>query len=209
VEHVAVTEDLLVSDFEQCFEQLRHYDEDFKKTAEYFFGAAGAVTIAATALIAQFKIGLDTAIGIALLLTLTASVGLLSVFYLSRNRVYFAFCARYVNEVRSEYLKAQPAGVRNKAGLYDDPSKPPIYNPTSTQAMYLYACIICSSVIIGAAAQAYRCCYLLSHDQGLYVSWPLMVVVFACSLAVQLLWALQYWQSKDATKSAGAAIWGD
>jgi hypothetical protein len=50
---MSVFQELFVADFQQCFEQMRHYDETFHRTLQFGFGGVVAVIAASAALAGQ------------------------------------------------------------------------------------------------------------------------------------------------------------
>jgi len=145
-------DDLLVADFQQCFEQMRHYDSQFILAIKFLYtlyvGIAGASYVLVTA--RQEEYGTIMAAG---LLCFGAIVGVLFLYYLLRTRVYYTRVARYINEIRLSYLRLSPMAVENKAGIYTDPAKPRAFSPASTHIILMCFTSLCNaSMFAGSSA---------------------------------------------------------
>ena len=141
--------DFLHHDFEQSFQQMRHYDSQSWDIIKFCFGE---VLIAVTAIWALycFSEDPDNALSLASIHSVWLILIILFVSYLfvfissylvARNRVYYVKTARYINELRKWALDVKPYGFRNLSGYYDDYNCPRINEPKSTQLVALYALI--------------------------------------------------------------------
>src|SRR5215469_15644106 len=159
--------ELLVADFEQSYEQLRHYDESLRKTAEFGFGATATVLAASAAIVAQYTLTAFTATVVSALLLFSAAGGVLLLSSLAQSRVYFARVARFVNEIRHHYLLSKPLGVDNKAKMYTDSSYPPVLHWGSSHTMAVYFFSLCNALlgIVGLVA-AQNAVILANHRQA-------------------------------------------
>lgn len=191
-------ENLLISDFEQCFEQMRHYDDTFGRTLKFGFGGVAGVIAASAALVSQYGFTHPTKTMVGFLLLVSSIAGFLLVVSLARNRVYFAFVARYVNEIRSTYLAQAPGGVGNKAGVYTDHKSPKIFSPGSSHTIQIYFLSTCNALLLSATMVAFG---------GVVPPWYVPILAFAGSLLLQVGWVLRYLHSKE-EKSANAAVFG-
>lgn len=133
--------DLLKIDFQQCFEQMRHYDRIFLQFV------AGIFSFNIGILIILFKLFQNSTKQYLffnfeqvwlIILIMALCVGIFSLIFLSRNRLYYIRVARFVNEVRSHYLNAQPLNISNKANLYIDYTSPKAFSFFSTQLILIY-----------------------------------------------------------------------
>src|SRR2546426_874593 len=138
-------DNLLATDFGQCFEQMRYYDESFRKTLEFSFGGVASTIAASAAFLGQYGMTSATTQFVGLLLLVASFASLLLVFFMARNRVYFAIVARFVNEIRKLYLDRSPGGFGNKSRIYDSHKLPRIFDPGSTQTFQLLFLSVCNS----------------------------------------------------------------
>ena len=203
---MGVHEDLLVADFEQCFEQMRHYDETFRRTLEFDVGGVVAVIAASAALLGQYGPSYLVITSVGLLLVVSSLAGFLLVVSLARNRVYFAFVGRYVNEVRTLYLSHSPGGVSNKAGIYADYKFPSIFNPVSSHAIQLYFLSSCNSFLLTGSGAALFASRAIAMGKSLAVGWGLLLGAFVVFLLLQVGWILLYWYLKERQKTADTAV---
>lgn len=152
------SQDFLKHDFDQSYQQLRHYDSlnwDITKFSfvELLVGitAAWALYVYATdienanSFIAHsYAWIIPTILGVCYLFSLLAS------FLISRNRVYYAKVARYLNEHRGFALETKPLGFLNQTKFYTNVTFPPAFDKWSTQIVCLYVIQLVSSILFGA-----------------------------------------------------------
>lgn len=206
---MSVHENLLIADFQQCFEQMRHYDETFRVTLSFGFSMTLAVEAASGALLQHYGFTRLVMLTAGLLLITSGLATALLIALLARNRVYYVFVARYVNEIRSAYLAEKPGGVLNRAGMYTDWRFPRILNPASTQTIQMYFLSACSSLLLSTGAAALVTAHGLASGQRPEVAWGTGAAVFAAAVALEIGSLLIYWKKKGRRKKADAAVFGD
>ena len=200
-----LAEDLMVADFEQCFEQMRHYDQSYRHSFEFGFAGMLAVIAASGTLIQQYGFTPIVLTTVGILLLASSVVGFLFfVVSLARNRVYFAFVARYVNEFRALYLKEAPGGVGNRAGMYTDPRYPRIFGPGSSHSVQVWLLCLCNAALLAVAVNA----LLAAPAATPSISWWAGLIVFLISLPGQVVWVLIYWSRKERQRTADSAVFG-
>lgn len=190
--------ELLKTDFQQCFEQMRYYDSIFWSTVK-FMVTGYAVVFTATGGLLGLKLSSGIAwTGITVLLFFTGFAGTLLLLVLLRSRMYYLRVARFVNEVRQAYINQKVMGVQNIAGLYTDPRSPKAMNPTSTQLITTYFTAICNSLFY-AFGTAAACAELKSEVLRVHLLWP--SIVFAAALVGQLVLVVLYLKLRDKDNS--------
>lgn len=187
--------DFLERDFNQCFGQMRHYDNQILSIVKFTFTAYSALIAVAVGLY-QFSQteNVDLVpVGIAIL-----AVGyLFGTFMFSlivRNRVYFVIVARYVNEHRRLFLAVKPLGFENETGMYTSTSFPQYFNWRSSQAFYLYLVALLNSILLFALL-------------GIKTSPYLAIAGLVISLVGHLGLAIRYLVTREG-KSSGEAAFG-
>lgn len=133
--------DLLKTDFQQCFEQMRHYDRIFLQFVAGIFSFNTAILVILFKLFQNSTkkfLFLDLKQIWLIILIMALCVGFFSLIFLSRNRLYYVRVARFVNEVRNHYLSIQPLNIANKAKLYVDYKHPKTFSLFSTQVILFY-----------------------------------------------------------------------
>lgn len=204
---MSIYDDLLVADFSGCFEQMRHYEEAFLTRLDFGFGGIVAVTGATAFLIEHFKATASILVLSGFLLVVSSLAGMLLVWSLARNRVYFAFVARYVNEIRVLYMAHHPGNLKNKSGMYSDYRFPKIFAPGSSQSIDIYFLALCVSLLVCGAATVFDLAYRLTAGAGLSINLGLAILTFLVSLASQVCIVIVYWYRKE-HKTADAAVHG-
>ncbi len=204
---MSVHEDLLVADFQQCFEQMRHYDDAFQHILQFAFGGILVVIGACAALLEQYGLTELTRSAAGLLFAIASGAGFFLLMSLARNRVYFAFVARYVNELRGVYLAQAPGSATNKTGMYVDHRSPRIFNPASSHSFQLYFLSSCNAVLFAAAVTVVWT-NLPPGEAGATstINWVALFISFFLSLLLQVGWVLRYWSHAEKRKTADAAV---
>jgi hypothetical protein len=167
-------------DFNQCFQQLRHYDGQILEVCKFAF--IGYTTLIGAAL-GLYQFGLKEGKTLSAPIYGIVSTGLvLGMFFFAlaiRNRVYFVQIARYLNEQRQLFFRMQPLGFQNRSQMYTDPSQPPFFNWRSSQAWYSYIIAALNAVLLAILL-------FTSLPQGSRVTWVSVGsgFFFAAQLAV-------------------------
>jgi hypothetical protein len=198
--HESESAKFLERDFNQCFEQMRHYDGQIIEIVK--FALAAYSTIAGAALV-FYRYGLDKnadfrapalailVVGLLLGITLLALV--------ARNRAYFVLVTRYINEHRDFFLKDKPLGFPNQTRMYTNWTQPPYFNWRSSQALLLYSLAVLNSGLLGLGL------YLLFERSS--CKWWIVGVSVAVALGAQLALAIVYLRTREGN-SASRAVFG-
>ncbi len=194
------TAKFLDRDFNQCFQQMRHYDGQIVDIVKFALTAYATISGAA---LAFYKYGLDKAtdyrapalavliVGLLLGITLLALV--------TRNRAYFVLVTRYVNEHREFFLRDKPLGFENLTRMYTNRLQPPYFNWRSSQALLLYSLALLNSGLLGLAL------YIASGSSTCNPWVPFAGGVGL--LLLQLVAAITYLRSREG-KTASKAVFG-
>ena len=103
-------------DFNQCFQQMRHYDAQIFDILKFMFTTYAALFGIALGLY-QYQVQGRTNLSLPIIVVL--GVGLVMGLFLFglalRNRAYYVKVARYINEQRDLFFKHIPFGFSNKS----------------------------------------------------------------------------------------------
>jgi len=158
----------LESDFIQCFQQMRHYDEQIMNLCKFAFLSYSSITGAAIGL---YKFGIEKDVDLlfpaSIIVGIGLIVGLLLFCMAMRNRVYFVRVSRYINEVREIFVKHNPMGFENKSRMYTDWRKPMFYNLYSSQLWVCYMLAFLNAILVGA---------LLYMQVGWCSRWKVLII---------------------------------
>jgi hypothetical protein len=187
-------------DFNNSFQQMRHYDTQIFDILKFMF--TGYTCLSGIAL-GLFQFGLkeekDFSLPIAIALTIGLFVGVFMYFLVIRNRVYFVQVARYINEQRGFYLEYKPMGFENKSRMYTSHTQPPFYNWRSSQSWFFNLVALLNSSLFGVLLyvgfNGYRCVWLIISG-GIFMF-----------LALQIALSILYLLSRE-NKSAEMAVFG-
>lgn len=187
----------LERDFNQCFEQMRHYDTQTFNILKFMFAAYSALIGVAIGL---YQFGLQQSKDLSLpaiaALTIGLILGLFMFALVIRNRVYFVQVTRYINEHRNFFLKYKPLGFENKSGMYTNHEQPPYFNWRSSHSWLSYIVSLLNSVLFGVLLYiAFPC------------AWKIVIAGSLILCGIQLAIAIAYLKSQE-KKSASVAVFG-
>ena len=185
-------------DFNQCFQQMRHYDGQALDI--YKFSFTGYIAVVGVAL-ALFKYGhekgIDYSVPAATILMVAALMGLILFALVVRNRVYFVRVSRYVNEHRRHFLASKPLGFVNETNIYTSPNLPQFFSWRSSQTFVLYLMAILNAFLLGVAVA------ILCMSTCVEYLWP---IVCGISLfGIQIVYVVLYLKSCEKKSSSTAA----
>lgn len=186
----------LENDFNQCFEQVRYYDTqivDIFKFLATFYTTVASIAIGLYQLSIEKNLALTP--GLISGLSVAFLFGVCMFFLIVRNRVYFVFCMRYVNEQRGFFLSCKPVGFGNNSKMYTDYKKPPFFNVLSSQSWWLYVVGLLNSALLGVIL------YIAKMSCG--------IITITCAIVLlgQLISGIAYLKSRE-NKSAAEAVFG-
>lgn len=195
--------DFLGRDFNQCFEQMRHYDTQIVSIFKFMFAAyTGLIGIA----LGLYQFGVNSYKDLSMPAVVVLAIGfLLGLFFFAlviRDRLYYVQVTRYINEQRELFFKHKPLGFENKSRMYTDPTKPPYFSPLSSQAWFTYIIAILNATLLGAMLYI-----VLSPSQFkcLFLVIPAAVILIAL---IQLIIGIAYLKTREG-KTAEKAVWGE
>jgi hydroxymethylpyrimidine pyrophosphatase-like HAD family hydrolase len=156
-DRIALAKEFLIHDFDQSYQQLRHYDAMSWDITKFSFIEL-LVGITATWAIYVFAKTPENANSflsqnylklIPTILSVCYIFSLLASFLIARNRVYYAKVARYINEHRKFSLDIKPLGFLNSSEFYTTLDFPPAFDKWSTHLVSLYVLQLISAIILG------------------------------------------------------------
>jgi len=186
----------LESDFNQCFQQIRHYDGQVVGICKFAFIAYSSVITSALGI---YKYGLEKTIDLRLPACAIISTGLIICLFffglIIRNRIYFVRIVRYINEVRSLFFGHRPMGFENRAGMYTDCCKPKFWNWHSSQLWVSYMLAFLNTTLLGVV--------LYIRVSG-WALWKAIIIILACvaCYVMQVILGVVYLKRHD-NKSTG------
>lgn len=185
---------LLVADFNQCFQHIRHHEESFRRLIEFGGGLALAVCAGYATLVGKYGYTARAMTIGGLMLGVASVAGLFLLAALARMRVQLVLVCRYVNEIRSAFISRAPAGVKNVAGMYTDPARPHNYDPQSAHTIGFYFLALSNAVLFsGCVSTLPPALFLMqSHTAGFF-DIRNAVVTFLCFFSLELIMVHHFW----------------
>lgn len=185
----------LERDFNQCFQQMRHYDAQIFDILKFMFTA---YTVLIGVAIGLFKSDLKVNLTIPIVISLTIGLVLgLFMFYLVLiNRSYYVRVARYINEQRKLFLAFKPLGFENISGMYIN-AKQPYFSRESTQIWLAYIVGALNSTLLGVSL-------FIIFDLYCY-RWLIVIGSSLVILSIQIVIVVKYLKSQE-NKSSKTAL---
>lgn len=187
----------LKSDFEQCFSQMRHYDKTFISVTKMILGGYTAIIVASTALLG---IGLQRRVvltGIGALLLFASVSATILIDYLMNNRHNYTVVARYVNEIRCNYLKDVSLDIKNIAGMNTDCYEPKHWNKGSSHVKLLNFIAVLNAASFSIPFSILIYLVFPSSRATILPYAALSGVIFIIAVVFQFNWIWQFLTSKD------------
>lgn len=189
----------LSNDFNQCFQERRHYDNQIVNILKFSFtGYTGIIGL----VLGAYKYGLEKSIDFSIPAIAVLAVGFISGLLLFaitiRNRAYFVIVSRYINEQRHHFFKLKPLDFKNYTGMYTNYTQPPYFNWRSSQSWIFYTLALLNGTLFGLLLYfaLYECLGML------VIMIPVLIVVL-----LQILSGMLYLRARD-NKLAADAIFG-
>lgn len=127
----------LLTEYGQCYEHMRHYDETKLSLAEFAVSFYSIIATIVFAIVQYYPDkSNDISMYLGLFLFFISVAGFLIIAMLTKNRAYFVQVARQVNSLRKELMALNVFNFQNF--LYTDTNTPVPYNPRSTHVLLLY-----------------------------------------------------------------------
>ncbi len=187
----------LERDFNQNFQQMRHYDAQIFDILKFMFTA---YTFLIGAAIGLYQFGLkenkDLSAPAIAALAVGLVLGLFMFALIVRNRVYFVQVVRYINEQRGFFLVFKPMGFKNKSKMYTNHEQPPYFNWRSSHSWLCYIVASLNSILLGVLLYI-----VYPHAWNTIIFGSL--ILFIIPLAI----AITYLKSRE-NKSASEAVFG-
>ncbi len=142
---------LLIEDFSQSMEMHRHYDSLNWEITKFAFGEI-LVAIGACWTVFNLDSANETTpnlkwIVMSLICSSSWLFGMLSLYTIVKNRVYFVRTARHINELRNHVLIRQPYGFMNETHFWSNPTYPKVRDYRSTQYVSYYMIVILTTAL--------------------------------------------------------------
>lgn len=200
-ERQGLAKDFLNHDFDQSYEQLRHYDNlswDITKFSfiELLAGIAAVWAIYGFALNPEnpnswikdnYMLLIPSIFGICYIFSILAT------FLISRNRVYFSKVAKYLNEHRNFSLSIKPIGFNNHTKFYTNINYPPAFDKWSTHLVSLYVIQFISAIMFSSLSY---CLFISWSKKGILIP-VLSIILGILSFLINLCYNINYMKKQD------------
>lgn len=137
----------LERDFNQCFQQMRHYDTQMFDILKFMFTA---YTVLIGVALGLFKSGIQVNFTIPIVISLIIGLilGIFMFYLILINRSYYVRATRYINEQRKLFLALKPFGFENISRMHTNP-KQPYFSRGSSQIWLSYIIGALNSILLG------------------------------------------------------------
>lgn len=195
--------DFLITEYEQCFEQMRHYDTT--QNALLTFALTGYISIfAATYAIYQYST--DNPIKytfLTLIFLLSSLAGITILIAFTRNRIYYTAVAKQVNRIRSYFLDNSELDYIKYNNCYTSYNKPKNFHWLSTYSMYIIVISLLNASLCGCGITIFN---RFTFKRSFNISLIQGIVLGLILLILELIFSIRYLNSID-NRKADQAVW--
>lgn len=186
-------QDFLFKEYEECFTQLRYYDDRETSFMKYYYALATAVISAQYALFKTLGRGTDDFNNSLIALSFVSFLaGVLFYVGMLRNRVYFVYAARQINALRGYLLSNDPGFGRNQMYTTIDV---PTYSRRSLQSIEITGIALTSSLF--GATMVFGIIARLALPAGM----PISIGSFFIISAAQVWSGIRYLRRQNKKRS--------
>lgn len=193
--------DFLEHDFDQCFQQMRHYDSQILDILKFMATVYSILTAVGIGIYEnRIQKGDDYSLPICICLGILFCFGVFAYMLTIRNRIYFVHVARYVNEIRGYFLTSITNGFKNLSRMYVNHQQPPFFNWRSSQSFFIYLIAFCNSSLLGVILYIST----FRHIQ----SWSMIILPSVFVLLFHIVGGVLYLKSRHGL-SASKSVFGE
>lgn len=174
----------LITEYEQSFSHMRHYDNVVMSLIRYLFMFFAAVFTASIALY-QYLAGApyqNMVIGIISLFSFM--VGMIFLILILRNRLYYTIVARQVNSIRNYFLNNMELDYSQYNVSYTNPDEPRALNIFSSYTLLYFIAGLINGALAGASYL-----FLYTHFKGVTIEdiWLVGLLIFVGVVIIEVL----------------------
>jgi hypothetical protein len=142
--------DFLRADFDESFQQMRHYDSQIFDVCKFaFLGYSSVLGVGIGLYEVGFRKNLNLVFPIVAIVSVGLIVGVMVLGLIIRNRVYFVVNTRYIKELRAHFLASKPLGFQNNSAMYTDWLLPPYFDVWSSHLLVSYVIAFLNTALVG------------------------------------------------------------
>lgn len=174
----------LITEYEQSFSHMRHYDNVVMSLIKYLFTFFAAVFTASIALY-QYLADVpyqNMVMGIISLFSFL--VGVIFLILILRNRLYYTIVARQVNSIRNYFLNNMELDYSQYNIGYTNPDEPRALNIFSSYTFLYFIAGLINGALAGASYL-----FLYTHFKGVAIEdiWLVGIIIFIAVIVVEVL----------------------
>lgn len=178
---------LLIEDFSQSMEMHRHYDTMNWNITKFAFGE---ILVAIGACWTVFNLETNNVtepnlkwMVMSIICVASLVFGIMAIYTIVKNRVYFVRTARHINELRNQVIQRTPFGFSNKANFWANPLKPQVRDYSSTQFVSLYMLVFLNMAISAAAVFSF-----LKWVNSEVLCWAFIAALIPLAISILITW---------------------
>ena len=195
--------DYLISEYEQCFQQMRHYDTT--QNTLLTFALTGYIAIFA-AVYTLYQYSTNNPIKytfLTMIFILSTIAGIIVLMTLARNRVYYTAVAKQVNRIRNYFLSNSELDFIRYNNCYVSYDKPKNFYWLSTYAMYIVVISLFNASLIGSGVVMFNR-FIVNKDFNISLAFG--IITGLIMMVLELIYVVKYFHRND-SKNADDAVW--
>lgn len=174
----------LITEYEQSFSHMRHYDNIVMSLIRYLFTFFAAVFTASIALYQYLADAPYQNMVIGIISLFSFMVGIIFLILILRNRLYFAIVARQVNSIRNYFLNNMELDYSQYNVSYTNPDEPRALNIFSSYTLLYFMAGLINGALAGASYL-----FLYAHFKGVTIEdiWFVGLLIFVGVVIIEVL----------------------
>ncbi len=194
----------LIAEFNQSFEQLRHYDKIQSSLINFSLTGYTAIFSLSYAIYEFVKDYNFKFTILSLLLIISSFMGFILLLSFVRNRLYYTVIAKQINSLRNYFLNNSKLNYIKFNKSYLSPDNPKNYNIWSTDSIYIYLISLLNSILLGSGV--FIIIFFIKNKK--YASsWILSILLIIIIFSLELFVIIRNLSNKD-EKSADEITFG-
>jgi len=183
----------LITEYEQSFIHMRHYDNIVMSLIKYLFTFFAAIFTASVALYQYLANVPYQYMVIGMISLFSFIVGVIFLILIMRNRLYYTIVTRQVNSIRNYFINNMELDYSQFNVSYTDPDEPKAFNFFSSYTLlYLIAGLINGAL----AGVSYLFLYAYFRAVSIEDTWLVGVLIFMAVVIIEVLILTSYLHSR-------------
>lgn len=183
----------LITEYQQSFSHMRHYDNIVISLSRYLFTFFAAIFTASIALYQYLANVPYQNLFMGIISLFSFVVGELLLVLILRNRHYYVVVARQVNSIRNYFLNNMDLDFSQYNMSYTNPDEPRLWNMLSSYTLLYFIAAVINAALAGSS---YLFIYTYSRGAAIGDIWLSSVVVAIAAFVIEIVIMISYFSNR-------------